>query len=296
MKHHFCPCFYTGYWKCEHGKIFYYSIKHKKVVCHDIAPEYTGYEIDLYAKINTTEEEKHIIELQCYKKIDDKAAKIHQKILKNDLRILTDIEKNDWCRFILSMMTRHPIILSNAKAQGAHTVQNQAKFLSPIQKDYYQKTIDYWNDNGAVETLAAMLTSDNAYELNFFERYNETFLKMCWWVEDFSETDSILLTSDYPVILAPLHKPSQKYSTPNDMLLSGEYLLSLPLNPYKCFFICADRNNVIKDIGKLIEIQNYNAVQNSKNFVFSKDRSQEKFIIELLSSRIKKLEIIADTA
>lgn len=286
MKHHYCPSFYTGHWKNENGKIFSYSIKNNKVVCHDITPQNTGYEIDLYAKTNIPEGEKHAIELQCYKEIDDKAAKIHRKILNHDVHALTKIEKNDWCRFIVSMMTRHSSIVFDTKSRGANTIKKRAQILTPAQRDHFKNKIDYLIDNIGIETLAAIVTPENVHGLRLFERYHETLLKMCWWIEDFSSTDFMLLTSDYPATLAPLWKPSQKYKTPTDMLLSGEYLFSLPLNPHKCFYVCADPSKIVTTPNKLIKMQNQNTIHHAKNFVYSKNRSQENFIKKRLSSRL----------
>lgn len=260
MKNHFCPCFYTKQWGSEDGKIFYYRIINNKVVCKSIAPRNTGYEINLYAKKNTSIEDEHTIELKYYKKIDDKAAKIYQKILTQGLSALIRSEKNDWCCFMLSMMTRHASLVSSAKSNGLDIINRQKSLLTPIEQSYYKQEIDYWYNNVAVETLAAMVTPNNIYGISFLEKYQNTFSKMSWWIEDFSITNTMLLTSDYPIILAPIKKPSKKYNIPTDMLLSGEYLLSFPLSPYKCLYICADKNEVTKDINNLIEIQNYNTV------------------------------------
>ena len=291
MDHHYCPCFYTKQWTNINGKLVHYTIVNDKVFFRYVAPRGTGYETDLYAKKNTPEHDKHTIETGCYKNIDNDAAKVFQKIIKHGLSKLTEIEKTAWCRFIVSMMTRHPSILRNAKAMEEDVIDRQAKLFPTDQQAYYQirykNEIEYWKNNAAVETLANMSTFQSKYALGICERYAETLLKLTWWIEDFSKTSFALLTSDYPVAISPLNQPARKFSKPTEMLLSGDYLLSLPLTPQLCFYAATTKIKILSNSNQVIKSQNNLTVLKARNFVYACDTSQDSFIKKRLQLKIK---------
>ncbi len=253
MKHHYLPIFYTKKWGNKNGKIFYYSIKNNKIICHDITPRNTGYEIDLYAKKIIEEESRHSIETGCYKIIDDKAAKILNRIIANEINILSITEKNDWCRFLVSMMTRHSSIVFDAKARGVDIITSKASDLTTIQQQHHMDDINYWKDHIGLETLVAITTPEHKNGLGMFEKYNEALLKMTWWIEDFSKTSFALLTSDYPLSISPLKPNHRKFSTLTEILLSGDYLLSLPLTPELCFYAATTKIKIISSSNQVIK-------------------------------------------
>jgi hypothetical protein len=117
------------------------------------------------------------------------------------------------------------------------------------------------------------------------EKYSDTLLKMFWWVEDFSDTNFNLLTSDYPITFLPRHQIIKRFNTPNDALLSGAYTLALPLTPKLCFYSSSNRNNVKLTKNSLIKMQNHFTVIHSKNFVYAFDKSQDEFIRKKLRLR-----------
>lgn len=119
MDHHYIPQFYLKQWAAQNGKVTYYSIKNDKVVCGKISPKGTGFEVDLFAKTNVSDDQKHIIETGIYSLIDSKGAIIAKKILESGTTNLTDEEKNDWCIFLYSIPTRHPQVVQDTKIRDA---------------------------------------------------------------------------------------------------------------------------------------------------------------------------------
>lgn len=292
MDHHYCPCFYTKQWANKEGKLLHYTMVYGKIVSRYVTPTETGFKTDLYAKIDTPLQDKHTIEIEYYKEIDNNAAVALQKILKEGLENLSTTEKISWCRFIVSMLTRHPTIVNNAKAMEENVINRQIQLFPTHQQAYYnirfKKEIEYFKKNIAVETLANMATLQSKYDIDMCERYVDALLNISWKIIDFRKTSFKLLTSDYPVVLSPLQSNAKKYDKISDLLLSGDYLLSFPLTPSLCFYASIDKNKIITHHNQLIKLQNNVTVLKAKNFVYASDKSQESFIRKRLLSRIKK--------
>jgi hypothetical protein len=292
MDHHYCPCFYTKQWTNTEGKLLHYTIVYGKIISRHVTPTGTGFETDLYAKIGTSALEKHTIETEYYKEIDNNAAAVLQKIIKEGLENLSITEEIAWCRFIVSMLTRHPTVVNNAKNMEENVINRQIQLFPTHQQAYYniqfKKEIEYFKKNIAVETLANMATLQSKYDIGMCERYVDALLNMSWKIIDFRKTSFKLLTSDYPVVLSPFHPNAKKYDKISDLLLSGDYLLSLPLTPSLCFYASTDKNKIITNHNQLIKLQNNVTVLKAKNFVYASDKSQESFIRKRLFSRIKE--------
>ena len=279
MDHHYVPIFYTSNWINKNGKILYYKFVHiNKIVCGEITPENTGFEPDLYAKENTTDDDKHSIEEKCYKEIDDKGAKSLSKITYGEINKLSDNDKMDWSRFVVSMMTRHKDMVKNATQLGKEIIHKKTKLLSAEEQVIFQPVIAYWYENIGKETLAAMATSHHMPNMDSLEKYTGTLLKMHWWVEDFSKTSFSLLTSDYPVTFHAWGDRYVRMPTLNDMLLTGHFILAMPLSPKICFYACMRKSRFPVTQDALIKIQNRVTIAKAKNFVFTNDMTQDYFI------------------
>ena len=101
-----------------HHKVNYYHYSHDRLLCGKKAPKNLGCLEDLYALENIGEDSKHILENNHYKLLDDKAAKILNKLALCGAISLNDIEKISWCDFIISMMTRNPVQIQKSINDG----------------------------------------------------------------------------------------------------------------------------------------------------------------------------------
>jgi len=217
-----------------------------------------------------------------YRKIDNDASNVLHRMMAGELEILSQDEKIAWCAFVVSMLTRHPSVLNNAKMMEKYVfdrktglvTSNTQAFCQIIHKD----KLEYWKNNGAVETVSTMCMQQNIHNLDFCERYVSTLLRMTWWIEDFLNAPCDLLTSDYPVSILPINKNSRRFETINEALSAGEYILSLPLSPRRCFYAFMGGRLSINNHNKMVKFQNLKTLFYAKNFVYARDKSQSYFI------------------
>lgn len=101
----------------------------------------------------------------------------------------------------------------------------------------HERETKYWEDNVAVETLGAMVTPGNQYDVDNSQRFCNAMLQATWWIEKIDHGG--LLTSDHPLIGMPIRtqntRPISEYSL-GGLLLSGGYVLLFPLSPNTCFY------------------------------------------------------------
>lgn len=94
MNHHYIPQFYLARWTDPtHGKINYYYYMHDRLLCGKKAKKNLGCLDDLYALKNVKEEDKDLLETNHYKLLDDKAAKVVNKLIKEGVSSLNDQDK-----------------------------------------------------------------------------------------------------------------------------------------------------------------------------------------------------------
>lgn len=283
MKHHYLPQFYLRRWENSSQKVVYYSLKNATVTEDEISPEHTGYEKDLYAKTGVPEDNKHEIEINCFKEIDTSAAIAIDRALTAGIDELSQTQRHDFGRFIFSLLVRHATVVENTKRQSDTVLDDLFSKSTPMQQIIYKEPVELLRNNFAIETVAAMSSSTNSplnkYGIPNFDEANEILLKMTWWLENFSKRSYTLLTSDHPVAIAPLNKPSNMtHPRIKDSFCDPSRLLSIPLSPTICFY--AHINGKIKFTNKdsLLRTRNLITLTTAKKFIYASNCDQRTFI------------------
>ncbi|KTD63289.1 hypothetical protein Lsan_1407 [Legionella santicrucis] len=283
MRHHYLPQFYSKNWMNSEGKIHCYKFINGKIQEDLWAPKGTGYEPNLYS---IEHEDPHKIETQHFKVLDDKASKILHKILNNGLTHINTNEKEQWCDFITSLITRHTKIVGQARkskepiiddlVNGVPQKHRQEFVSSPQVRDFC--------DNIHTYVIASFSGFDELYNIGLNEKYRQCLIGLNWFVLDFINTGFDLLTSDYPVCIFPLNKQilhSKKYETPREMLASGDFYLSFPLSPTRCFYAgkVEHKKGITKSqLRHLIKLQNHITINNAQKIIYSNNGLSINFL------------------
>lgn len=275
MKHHYMPCFYTKRWTNKLNRLVCWSRKYGKLLSNSHAPSHVGFEHNLYAKNKTCEIEKHSIETELFAKIDDKAAKIFNKIENKGLKSLTTQEMHDLCHFISILPVRSSESVNNASQNSKH----------------FHKTPDTARRNGffnfdddiAVNVIAGMCDLKSKH-FNFAKTLHNCLMNMNWWTIDFSETKVALLTSDNPINIFML-KDETKFSSISSALDSGYGLLIFPISPTVCLFASKHIQSLEIKKEQLIVFINHRTALFARNYIYSTNIDIESFI----EPRFKKM-------
>ena len=283
MKHHYLPQFYLKRWCNSSQKVVYYGLKNAIVTEDEVSPEYTGYEEDLYAKAGVSEDKKHDIERNCFQEIDDNAATAIDRALTIGIDQLDKTQRYNLSRFIISLLVRHAAVVENTKRQSDTVLEDLFNKSTEIEQAIYREQVEALRKNFAIETIAAMSSGTNSplnkYRISNFDETNEALLKMTWWLEDFSKQNYTLLTSDHPISISPLNKPSiASHLRIKDDLIDPDRLLSIPLSPTICFY--AHINGKVKFSNKKVILRTRNLITltTAKKFIYAVNGDQKGFV------------------
>jgi hypothetical protein len=114
IRHHFTPVFYLNSWAIDDRVTRYYR-PCSGVVVSPTAPKNTGYENHLYTFQGVSPEQQEILETQFFSPVDSSAAIAHKLLLAGCLNQLTNQQRADWARFMMSMQLRSPFALGEVK-------------------------------------------------------------------------------------------------------------------------------------------------------------------------------------
>lgn len=125
MKHHYLPQFLQRAWAGANGKVTTFRLDLPQVQRSELAPEYTGYEDDLWS---LTEDQilgmkKDAVEKHVFARIDSDAAPVHQLLLSRGLTRLTPIERWGWVRFLMSLKLREPELVQSMKVETSEILR-----------------------------------------------------------------------------------------------------------------------------------------------------------------------------
>lgn len=119
----------------------------------------------------------------------------------------------------------------------------------------------------------------NKYGIPNFDEENDALLRMTWWLENFSGRNYTLLTSDHPVIISPLNKPSTvKHPRIKDRFFAPSRLLSIPLSPTVCLYAYINGKIKFTDKNRLLKTTNLITLTTAKKFIYAANRDQRSFV------------------
>ena len=241
MRHHYVPQFLLSPWAKntpdKKFEVFRLDLPHLPSSRHP--PKYTGFVDDLYA---LTEEvvagmERQAIEKLFLRRIDNSGARVRRKLENQGLESLTEEDKVDWTRFLMSLRFRQPNIVHEIQQKSAHRLK---AILKDRQEDYEELIID-----GASPTLEEWTEKQfpgliENFGLSFFHKlvdnsyYGNKILRMKWGIWDFQEVQYDLLLSDHPCIFT-------------SGIDETNCVIALPISPKKAF-LATQSNNTAETI------------------------------------------------
>lgn len=277
LDHHHVPIFYLSSWCGSDNKLQKFNRVNTKVVTNRVSPKYTAFEPGLYSLTKVSKEKKQFIEKNFMnKEVDDKASLVMKFLINNGSDSLTEKQRSDWSRFLMSLRLRNPELISDLREEATAELKRQLN-LAPeeykeLAADDDPETLSEWvedNDTGLVDNFGMLMLPGliNNPEIH------ENITAMNWWTVDFRYSTVNLLTSDRPCLFT-------------SGIRSENCVIALPLTPTLSFFAC--RNNSMKNklmkqgISSLAKRQNESIVGQAVKYVYSTDKSHFKFIMRQL--------------
>jgi hypothetical protein len=257
-RHHYVPKFYLKNWRSNEGGVFNY-----KKVNEGISNPYRkhekacGFENELYSlkpdtKWDCLNYSPDLIETNFFSRIDNDAAIIHQRLLKNRFESLCIEDKYVYALFIRSLEERMPDRISelNNHFRKERVKENIIKELNA--KNIITKDVD----------LNAMQQNQILIQLTR-EVYNKSNLDnivgMRWALADCKKTGEQFITSDRPLII----NGGIEQNNP-------KLIYSIALSPQKLLIIYSDEYSNDKElIPSLALMHNVAVVLNAKKYIYS---------------------------
>lgn len=271
-KHHYIPEFWSKRWTGPDGLAERYTRPyHGKVVAYRKPPSAIGWREALY-ELPSFQGVKRNFEVEFFKKIDQRASDLFDRIEKSSQVSLTKIETVSFSLFILSLLHRSPSSISLLEFSTKRTLENIILDLSKkyenIRSNKDPKTFEefyyHYDDIKKLSHLsnvfATLILSENL--ANFISNLH-------WFKIDLSGSRFQLLLSDDPLIRTNgLAKPDGH--------------LALPISP-RLALIGVYERSYFKSIASqssttLARLMNTQTVESAREFVVATDRRQEKFI------------------
>lgn len=179
------------------------------------------------------------------RRIDDPAAPIAQKIVEGGLLKLTDDEKSDFSRFVLSLRVRHPDAVALAREEGERTLRagldrDPEEYLAakaatspPTFGEWVEKNAEAVIPNFGMSLLPKVIADDAIGERLFRSR---------WATYDARKANTDFLIGDRPCLLS-------------GNAVSGDFTIALPLSPKILLLIAShpDRIDIFRS-GKQTDV------------------------------------------
>lgn len=276
MKHHYVPQFLLRAWSSgsSDGKVQDIRLDLEGFPSSRRAPKFTGYKDDLYALSMPVVAgmEKQAIEKIFFMQVDNLAARAHQKLVERGLQSLTDEERSDWVRFLMSLRARQPDIVQQLKTES--TVQLKES-LGQKPEEYEQitetddpPTMEEWVEQsfpGLIENFGLSFL----HEIANNPKVGEKIFRMKWWLWDFGRIPFDLLLGDRPCIFT-------------NGIDNPQLIIALPISPTKAFLATnSERTAVIlrqQDPKGLALRLNESSLYQARARIYSRNTSPMRFI------------------
>ena len=254
-KHHFIPQFLLSEWAVNDGKLWRFTRPYgKKIARKLVAPADIGYERELYTTPGLPKDYAQQFEKAFLSMVDDKAARAHRLLMRDEIVHWKMPERSDWTRFIASLLFRTPENLAAYKEAirillSKETPEQRAAYLRDKPEgwpDAFSEAIATvapdWIEQAAMEILRRLIDDDHRGE-----RINN----MIWTTGEMKGGLEFLISD------APL-----QHTTP--LNVKGAYLV-IPISPRRLFvgtnqgddetremFQSTDSDDLVQQINKVI--------------------------------------------
>ena len=265
IDHHYIPRFFLRPWCGTDGKLTCFSMKHERLCVDRYTPAQVAKQAYLYSLQGVSAEQAQVIETDILSPIDDAAAPIH-KILLNDTTLnLTNKQREEWGRFLLSLRARTPQIITTFREKGRQNIIDE--FLrNPEEFEAIKGTLPHASLLDLVnEKLPALV--DNFGLANVFPQVlleSEIlphFLALNWHVLDFSRECYRLLLADNPVFI---------HGNKDDV-----WLWVLPISPTRAFIAANRPLNKLRDP---VKEANASALRQSATYIYADGDEAQRFV------------------
>ncbi|WP_417451084.1 DUF4238 domain-containing protein [Kordiimonas sp.] len=283
MKHHFVPQFLLRSWVGEaaDSKLEVFRLDLPRYPSKRTGTKFTGYEDDLYAlsKNEIAGMQKQDLETRFHMAIDDKAAKIHQKLIEQGFKSLSSEDRIEWVRFLTCLLARQPDIIHALKAQAADvligSLQNAPEEYDELALENAPACLlDFTEQNfpGLIENFGLSFYHEIAGSV----KAGQAICDMKWWLWDFSGVGFDLVLSDRPCIL------TKGISEPDT-------ILALPISPQKAF-IAAKSDKVAgllrkQDPKGLASLLNESSFYQARKRVYARNDRPRRFFLNRSQGR-----------
>jgi hypothetical protein len=288
-KHHFIPAFYQRAWTDTEGTLVEYSRPRDIVKCRPKTPASTGWERDLYAFPELPPEAAQHIEAQFFQYADDVAAQALANLLAGNKVPWTIESRSAWSRFLIAIHVRHPDAMKELRP-AVRTIWDDSAEASQREYDrtrqpHFPPTFDeYWAQRDPLLPIKVHVNMiikalDN-------ETVGAHINGMYWYVLDVSKSSDRLLTSDRPVELSQLRRPTG--------------VAAIPISPTQLFVAANDMSTIHNLIATNPQdvVRNVNTwiVSRARRYVYSNSEALTGFIEGTMSTNLEKLPLFPNLA
>jgi len=202
INHHYLPIFYQQGWATD-GRVVRYYRPDDVVVASPTGVKYTGCEEYLYSFDGLPSGRSQALETQFFSPIDSMAATALQKMLAGGLDQMTNDDRVNWTRFMLSTQLRNPHGLGELKQAVEKIARENTDKDDPeyneVRKPEDPATIYAWTLKHQPHVI------ENAYKnmlpgLIDHESLGHYIINMHWATINLSKASHTLLTGDRPFI------------------------------------------------------------------------------------------------
>ncbi len=271
-RHHYVPVFYLKQWAAQDGRLIEFSRPYgKKIVAQSVFPKESGFEWQLYSTDGVPHEDRHKIETEVMKPLDNDAAKALDRLYGHDT-LWPEDERAGWSKFVFSLLTRGPEDIALLKDQLAKDyltfIPELEQWYGSVREEHYPPTlVDFLNAERS--ELFGPFVQDILGSIFRGGEAQEWISGLDWAVIASDESRFEFITSDRPVIkTATLRKV-------------GDYII-LPIGPRRAFVGITDRRTkaiLLRDgVGKLVKSINKTVAQQATKYIYASDESQRQFV------------------
>jgi hypothetical protein len=277
ISHHFTPVFYLKSWASNNRVTRFYR-PYRDVVASTPTPEYAGYEDHLYALSGVSPEHRQMLETSFFSPVDSRAANAYRLLIEKRVLSLTNEQRSDWARFLISQQLRSPWALAELKNLTEQTMRqnmkSDAEYLAS-RKPGDPDTMYEWMEKYHPEEIE---DAHKRFLPGMIDHQNmgQYLVNMQWMTLDLSRATRTLLTCDRPF----LHTLGWKH--PDTTLIC-------PLSP-TLLFVAANTNQrlaAMRSASASYVVRETNGLITdfAVDFVIGCDASQQSFVEKHLRHR-----------
>lgn len=272
-KHHYLPEFYLRWWTGEDGRFERYTRPiPNKVMVRRVFPSEAGFVRNLYSSPGETRLEPHWLETRVFQRIDDRAARVMQKLNAEPPHNLSAEEVSAWSVFIRALLYRTPEGLRAIKESGSH----QWRKATEEARGRYQELKGPNDPESFDEYVAGHSSSD-------IER---SVLNVLPGIFTSERVGQVLNDLHYRIIDTPNSAPtfliSDDFLTRTNGIMVENGHFALPIAPRRLLVMAwkRDTHDVIARMTakELVTTVNQWIAESARHFVGCVDRSQDRFI------------------